>query len=186
MGLSVSRDDALAMLRTHVKKDAMRKHSIASEAVMKGVARVLGQDPELWGLAGLLHDIAFEQTEDETARHGLLVMEILPADLPVELLDAVKRHNECNGSKRETVLDHALSASESLTGLIIAAALVHPEKKISSVKARSVMKRMKEKAFARNVSRECILECERIPIELSRFVEIGIDAMNEISDDLGL
>jgi putative nucleotidyltransferase with HDIG domain len=182
----LSRNDALALLQTHLKKDSMLKHSIASEAIMKGVAQALHQDQALWGLAGLLHDIDFEETEDEPEKHGLLAMEMLPAGLPGELRDAIRRHNECNGSKRETVLDFALSASESLTGLIIATALVYPEKKLSSVKVKSVVKRMKEKAFARNVSRECIMECDRIPIELSRFVEIGIMAMNEISEDLGL
>lgn len=182
----MNRDEAFSYLTKYLKKDAMIKHSLASEAVMRGVARNLGYDEEVWGLAGLLHDIDFEITENEFEKHGLLAMNILPDELPRELKEAIKRHNEKNGSMRQEPIDFALSASESVTGLIIATALVYPDKKLSSVNTKSVVKRMKERAFARNVSRECIMECEKIGLDLTRFVEIGIDSMQKISDQLGL
>jgi uncharacterized protein len=182
----MNREEAFLLLQQHMKKDSMLKHSIASEAVMRGVARTLRYDEELWGLAGLLHDIDFEITENEPQKHALMAMDLLPADLPQEVRDAIMRHNEANGSRRQAPIDFALSASESVTGLIVATALVYPDKKLSSVKPKSVVKRMKEKAFARNVSRECILECEKIGMDLPRFVQTGIDSMLTISDELGL
>jgi len=182
----MNRDEALELLKKYLKKENMFKHSLASEAIMRGVAEFKGLDVEAWGLAGLLHDIDFELTENEFAQHGYKAMELLPDDLPAEVREAIKRHNEHNGSVRESVLDFGLSASESLTGLIIATALVYPDKKIASVKVKSVVKRMKEKAFARNVSRESIRECEKIGLDLKEFVEIGIRSMEKIAGQLGL
>ncbi|MHC9541168.1 MAG: HDIG domain-containing metalloprotein [Vulcanimicrobiota bacterium] len=182
----MNRDDAWDLLNRYLKKDAMLKHSLASEAIMRGVAQKLGYDEELWGITGLLHDIDFEMTEQTPEKHAIAAMDLLPPDLPEEMRQAICRHNEANGSVRETPLDFALSASESLTGLIIATALVYPDKKISSVKVKSVTKRMKEKAFARNVSRECILECEKIGLSLDSFVETGIHSMEKIAPELGL
>lgn len=182
----MNRDDAWALLNRYLKKDAMLKHSLASEAIMRGVAQKLGYDEELWGITGLLHDIDFEMTEETPEKHALAAMDLLPPDLPEEMRQAICRHNEANGSVREAPLDFALSACESLTGLIIATALVYPDKKISSVKVKSVTKRMKEKAFARNVSRECILECEKIGLSLDSFVETGIHSMEKIAPELGL
>jgi len=182
----MTRDEAMDLLKAHLEKDAMLKHSLASEAVMRGVAEKLGYDVELWGITGLLHDIDFEKTEETPERHGLVAMEILPATLAEDVRNAVCRHNEANGSVRSTSLDFALSASESLTGLITATALVYPDKRVASVKVKSVTKRMKEKAFARNVSRECILECEKIGLSLDSFVETGISSMGKIAAELGL
>lgn len=182
----MNREEAFLLLQQHMKKDSIIKHSIASEAVMRGVARALGYDEEMWGLAGLLHDIDFELTENDPQKHALMAMDLLPAELPQEVRDAIKRHNEANGSKRQAPIDFALSASESVTGLIAATALVYPDKKLQSVKAKSVVKRMKEKAFARNVSRECIMECEKLGLDLPRFVQIGLDSMLTISSELGL
>jgi putative nucleotidyltransferase with HDIG domain len=182
----MSREEALALLKKYLHKENLVLHCIASEAVMRGVARHLGANEDEWGIAGLLHDIDFELTEDEPERHGLVAMNLLPAEIPADIRDAVLRHNEANGSVRERPIDFALSAGESLTGLIIATALVYPDKKVSSVKVKSVTKRMKEKAFARNVSRECILECEKIGMDLDKFVEIGIRSMETVAGELGL
>jgi len=182
----MNREEALELLKRHLKRENLVLHCLASEAVMRGLARRLGADEEAWGLAGLLHDIDFEYTESEPLRHGVAAMDLLPAELPGEVRDAILRHNEANGSTRERPIDFALSAGESLTGLLQATALVYPDRKISSVKVKSVTKRMKEKSFARAVSRECIMECERLGLDLDTFVEIGIRSMETVAAQLGL
>ncbi|MDQ7823216.1 MAG: HDIG domain-containing protein [Candidatus Eremiobacteraeota bacterium] len=182
----MEREKALALLKQHMKADNLIKHSIASEAVMKRVARKLGGDEDRYALAGLLHDIDVELTENMPEKHALIAMDLLPDSLPAEVRNAIKRHNEQNGSVREGTIDFALTASESLTGLVTAMALIIPDKKLSSVKASSIIKRMKEKGFARNVSREAIRECEKIGIPLPEFIEMGVESMKEISGELGL
>jgi predicted hydrolase (HD superfamily) len=108
-------------------------------------------------------------------------------DLPEEVVDAIKMHNEmATGLDRTTVFQHALAAGETITGLITATTLVYPDKKLASVKTKSVVKRMKEKAFAASVSRENIMECEKIGIPITEFAEISVNAMREISDQIGL
>jgi putative nucleotidyltransferase with HDIG domain len=184
----ISREEALELLKKYVKKEALIYHSLASEAVMKALAAHLGEDIEKWGMAGLLHDIDIEVTNADLHTHGLEAVKILKnIDLPEEVVDAIKMHNEmATGMDRTTVFQHALAAGETITGLITATTLVYPDKKLASVKTKSVVKRMKEKAFAASVSRENILECEMIGIPISDFAEVSINAMREISDKIGL
>lgn len=185
----MTRDEALVLLKTHVKNENMLKHSLASEAVMRALARELGEDVERWGLAGLLHDLDVEITGADLSIHSREAARMLKeAGLDDEIADAVRLHNETAnpGETRSTRFQHALAAGETVTGLITATALVYPDKKLSSVKVKSVVKRMKEKAFARSVNRETIMECEKIGLDLTRFVEISLAAMQGISDELGL
>jgi len=184
----MTREQALELLKQHVQADNLRKHCLATEAVMRELAARLGRDVDLWGLAGLLHDLDFEETRKAPESHGLITANWLEArGLPEELIEAVKRHNaEALGLQRETVLDFALTAAETITGLIVAAALVHPDRKIGSLKVKSVLKRMKSKDFARNVNRDHIALCERIPMPLADFVALSIDAMAAVGDELGL
>lgn len=155
---------------------------------MQELAAYLKQDRELWGNLGLLHDLDFEYTRDNPAAHGLKTVELLaPYGLPVEAMNAVLRHNaEALGLQRETVLDYALTCAETITGLIVAAALVHPDRKIRSLNPASVRKRMKSKDFARSVNRDHVNFCERINIPLMDFIALSIGAMASISDELGL
>ncbi len=155
---------------------------------MRALARHFNEDGDYWGLAGLLHDLDLELVEGDLKRHGLETANILEAEgYPSEMIDAIKLHNEMlEGNKRETTFQHALAAGETITGLITATAMVYPDKKLSSVKAKSVVKRMKEKAFAASVNRQTITECERIGIPLAEFAEICLCAMQEISEELGL
>jgi uncharacterized protein len=181
-------DDAEKFLKQYVKNDRMLKHCYASEAVMRALARRFGEDEEKWALAGLLHDIDIEVTDADLTRHGLEAQTILAGSgIDPEIVDAVVMHNEMSaGKKRSTRFQHALAAGETITGLIIATTLVYPDKKLASVKTRSVVKRMKEKAFAASVNRDIIMECEMIGIPLNEFAELSIAAMLEISDTLGL
>jgi putative nucleotidyltransferase with HDIG domain len=184
----IGRDRAVELLRSRTDSDWLIKHCLASEAIMRRMARRLGQDQDLWGITGLLHDLDFELTKDDPARHTLKTVEWLEAEgMPPEALKAIRAHNaEALGIERSTVFDHALSASESITGLIVAAALVRPDRRLEGVKPKSIRKRMKEKAFARNVNRDQIRECEPAGIPLEEFIELSLDAMKEISDELGL
>ena len=184
----MNRSEALELLNSHVKNQNMIKHCLASEAVLAALAERLGADREKWALAGLLHDLDVEITASDLQVHGLKTVEILRTHgVDDEILDAIRMHNEeAHGEKRGSVFQHALAAGETITGLIVATALVYPDKKLSSVKTKSVVKRMKERAFARSVDRDIIRECEVIGIPLNEFAELSLNAMCSISDELGL
>ena len=184
----MTREEAEGLLKTYVKNERMLDHSYASEAVLRALARRLGRNEEQWGLAGLLHDIDIDLVGGDLARHGIEAERILAeARIDPEIVAAVKMHNEvvCGGL-RCTEFQHALAAGETVTGLIVATALVYPDKKIASVKVKSVTKRMKEKAFAASVNRDTIRECEKIGLSLDEFVELSLGAMQGIADRLGL
>lgn len=184
----LSREDALVLLHQYVKNDKMIEHSLASEAVMKALAAHLGRDEEKWAQAGLLHDLDVEVTNADAHTHGLESARILTQmGMDADLVDAIKMHNEAaTGMERSTEFQHALAACETITGLITATSLVYPDKKVSSVKPKSITKRMKEKAFAASVKRENILECEKIGIPIDQFAAIALTAMTGIADQLGL
>lgn len=184
----MDREAALTLLKSHIKTDTMIKHSLATEAIMRELADLLGRDVELWGLTGLLHDLDFETTMNEPEKHALRTAELLKKQgVQSEMIQAIKAHNgEHLGIARSTELDFALASAETITGLIVATALVYPDKKLSSVKQKSVLKRFKEKAFARSVDRDIIAECKNLNFTLERFVEISLKAMQGISSELGL
>ncbi len=183
-----TRDEAVALLQDYIKNEKMLFHSYASEAVMMALARRLGRDEKKWGLAGLLHDLDIEMVEGDLNVHGLPAAKMLAErGLDDDIVDAVRMHNEmATGQERTTEFQHALAAGETITGLIMATAMIYPDKKLASVKAKSITKRMKEKAFAASVSRENILECEGIGIPLDEFAQLALTAMSEIHDQLGL
>lgn len=183
----ITREEALLLLEKNIQSENMKKHCLASEAVMRAVARKLGRDEEQWGLAGLLHDIDVEITNADPLTHGPYSENILKGKVTDEMLDAIIMHNEAaTGLERTTEFQHALAAGETITGLITATTLVYPDKKIAGVKTKSVTKRMKEKAFAASVKRENIMECEKAGIPLHEFAELALNAMKEIDRELGL
>jgi putative nucleotidyltransferase with HDIG domain len=184
----MDRKQAEDLLHQYVQDEKMLYHCYASEAVMRAMARKLGRDEEKWGIAGLLHDIDAEITDKNPGRHALEAVPILREQgLGEDVLDAIKMHNEeATGKERTTEFQHALAAGETITGLIYATALVYPDKKISSVKPKSIRKRMKEKAFAASVNRDTIRECEQVGIPLDEFIELSLNAMKEIDQKIGL
>lgn len=188
MEVGISREDALQLLKKYLKNDKLIAHCLASEAIMRELARELGQDTEKWGIAGLLHDMDYEMTAEDPGRHGREAAAMLMAEgVNADVVQAIERHNaEGLGLTRSTIFDHALTCAESITGLIVATALVYPDKKIASVKPKSVTKRMKTPHFARAVSRERILECEKLDMPLNDFVALSLKAMTEIAEELGL
>ncbi len=183
----LNREEAIELFSSYVKSDWLKKHSIASEAVMRGLAERLGENSEVWGLLGLLHDLDFDLTQDP-AVHGKKTAEILKEHgVRDEYIHAVLSHNaEGLGVDRQSTLDYALTCGETITGLIVATALVMPDKKLASVKPKSVVKRMKKKDFARKVSRENIMLCEKIGLGIEEFAEIAVKSMQKVSDELGL
>jgi len=186
--MNISRDQALLRLKEHVSNEKTIVHCLASEAVMRALALRLGENADRWGLAGLLHDVDVEVTNADPKVHALKAAELLEDfELDQEMLDAIRMHNdEATGLARSTPFQHALAAGETITGLIYATTLVYPDRKIESVKYKSIRKRMKEKAFAASVNRDHILECEKIGIPLDEFIQISVDAMREISEEIGL
>jgi uncharacterized protein len=180
--MSLSRDQAIELLHQYIKNERMIFHCLASEAVMRALANHLGRDEEKWGLAGLLHDLDVEVTHADPYLHGKETVRILSEmGVDPEVVEAIGLHNEMSaGAPRTKEFHHALAAGETITGLVLATSLVYPDKKISSVKPKSVVKRMKEKAFAASVKRENIRECEQIGISLEEFAELAIRAMAEL------
>ncbi len=184
----MERNIALELVHQHIKNLRMIYHCLASEAVMRAVAKRLDQDIEKWGLSGLLHDLDTEIVNADPKVHGLKTAEILSDfDIDPEIINAIIMHNEeAVGMERNTTFQHALACSETITGLITATAMVYPDKTLAPVKAKSITKRMKQKAFAASVNRETIMECEKIGIPLNEFAELALNAMKEIADDIGL
>jgi uncharacterized protein len=162
----------------------MIAHCLASEAVLRAMATRLGEDVEKWGLAGLLHDLDVEFTAHDMKIHSMESARILAEKgVDTDIVEAIMLHNEdaAHGRERTDKLHHALAAGETITGLISATALVYPDKSVHSVKPKSIIKRMKEKAFAASVKRENIMECELVGIPLPEFAELALIAMQELN-----
>jgi putative nucleotidyltransferase with HDIG domain len=184
----IKRQDALDLVRQHLQTPTLVNHCLASEAVLGALAEKLGEDVQKWRLAGLLHDLDAESHPDldiHTQETAKLLQE---RGVDQEIIEAIRLHNAqaYPGESRSTRLQHALAAGETITGLIVAAALVNPARKLAAVKAKSVHKRFKEKAFARGADREIIRECELLGIEVPEFCELALAAMQKIADDIGL
>lgn len=183
----MERNRALEIVKTNLKSENLVKHSLAVEAVMRGLAKKLGSDVELWGFAGLLHDVDYEVTANEPNKHGLVSVDILKEhNLPDELLHAIMSHNDENGTKIENEFDKALYCADPITGLITACALVKPSKKLSDVEVKSVKKKFKDKAFARGANRMQIDTCTNLGVERAEFIEIALNEMKKIAQDIGL
>jgi len=182
------REKGLALLRAHIKNENLIKHCLAVEALMRALARKFKEDEALWGLAGLMHDMDWEETQNDFARHSLLAAEILEKEgFPPEVVQAVKVHNHVHGFEPQTLMAKTLYATEEITGLIVAATLVLPSKKLADLKVESSLNRMKEKSFARGVNREIInLTPAYIGISVEELAGIALSAMQGIHEELGL
>ncbi len=183
----ITRDRAWELLTTHLHTPNLVKHCVASEAVMAAAAPRLDEDPTELGIVGLVHDVDLDIVGQDMERHGLVARDLLvEAGMTPEAAAVVASHNESNGSVRSSAVEHLLAAAETLTGLIVAVALVMPDKRLASVKPKSVRKRFKEKRFAAGAKREIIRECELAGFELDEFLELGLEAMKGIAGEIGL
>ena len=184
----MNREDLFEELKKRVKDEHLIKHMLATEAVMRALARKFGEDEEKWGITGLLHDIDYEVTKEDPDKHSLIGAEWLEEiGLPEDIIYAVKVHNERHGLPRKSLMDRALFAVDPLTGFITAVALVMPDKKLSTVKVKSLKKKFKDKSFAAGASREQIRTCEtELNVPLDEFFELSLKAMQDIAKVLGL
>jgi len=181
----MKRDDALELVKTYLKNKNLIKHCLAVEACMQAVAARLGHDPQPWGLAGLVHDLDYEQTEKSPEMHTTETVKILKGlSIDPTVIHAVEAH--AAKVPCENAMDWAIFSIDPLTGLIIAATLMHPDKKLKSIDPEFVKRRYKEKSFARGARREEIEQCRNLGLELDEFISICIGAMQGIDQDLGL
>lgn len=183
----MTRDEALALLKSYVKSENLLKHMLAVEAAMIAYAKRFGEDEEKWAVTGLLHDIDYElhPTMDEHPATG--ARWLADAGLPADIVYAVKAHGEHLGLPREDDLSKALYAVDELTGFIVAVALVRPSKKIADVEVKSVTKKMKDKSFAAAVNRDELTKAAGdLGVDFKEHVGIVLEAMKAIAAELGL
>lgn len=182
---------AKELMLKYLKTDHLIKHSLETGVVMRGLARHFGENEEYWAVCGILHDIDLDIIGTDYSKHGVTSVALLKnegVEDPV-LFQAVLSHAENLGfvkEKRGSNLDFALSAGENITGLIVAYALILPSKKLADVKPSSVLKRLKEKAFAAKVNRELIADIEKTGLPKDKFVEIAVTAMKGIAGEIGM
>lgn len=183
----MTRDDALAILHEFTTSDNLRKHAYAVEAAMRGYARQLGENEDYWGVVGLLHDFDWE-IHPQLPDHPLKGADILrQRGVPETLVQDILAHAPFTGVPRDTPVRRAIFAVDELTGFIIAVALVRPSRSLADLEARSVRKKMKDKAFAAAVSREDIqLGAQEMGMDLDTHIQVVIDAMRPVAGELGL
>jgi len=184
----MNREEAFQLLKENLKNQNLIKHSLAVEAAMKALAEHFSEDIGKWAVCGLLHDIDYELVKNEMNLHSKRGAEMLKGlGFSEEIYNAVLTHNEAHGIDPETLLAKALFCVDPLTGLIIASTLVLPSKKINELETGSVLKRFKEKAFARGADRGIIGKCqEYLNLSLEEFIGIVLKAMQGISNELNL
>lgn len=187
-----TRAEALSIVHEFTQSDSLRKHMLSVEAAMRAYALKFGEDPERWGLAGLVHDFDYERypnaEHSATEEHPAWGVRHLRAlGWPDDVLDAILGHAQYSGVPRESLMARTLFAVDELTGMITATALVKPMKSVHDVDARSVRKKMKDKGFARGVSREDVIEgAQALGVDLDEHIQFVIGAMRASADSLGL
>ena len=183
----MERTEALRLIHENVKNKNLIKHMLATEAIMRKAADYFGEDIQVWGLAGLVHDLDYDKTLKTPKEHGKLGAKMLKeAGADPKIIQAVLAHGPSYIQERETPLDITLFAADPLSGLIVAAALIHPKKKLAALDTSFILKRFQEKWFAKGANRAQICACEKVNLPLEKFVELALKAMQEISGDLGL
>jgi uncharacterized protein len=181
----MTRDEAFQLVTGQVSNKNLIKHMLATEAVMRRLAKHLGEDEDLWGLAGLVHDLDYDQTANDFKRHGLVTEQLLEGkDVPQAVIQAVKSHP--GHFPRISRMDKALYAADPVTGLIVAAALMHPSKKLKSVDLEFIERRFDEKRFAAGANRDQIRSSSELGIPLHEFLALSLEGMKTIDQTLGL
>ena len=187
-----SRSDTLALMHEYTASESLRKHMLSVEAAMRAYAGKFGEDEERWGATGLIHDFDYQRfpnnAHSPTEEHPSEGVRILRAKgYPEDILQAILGHAQYTNTPRESRMAKTLFAVDELTGLITATALVRPTKSVHEVDAKSVRKKMKDKAFARGVSREDVINgAQELGVDLDEHINFVIGAMQARSADLGL
>jgi putative nucleotidyltransferase with HDIG domain len=183
----MDREAALALVRERIPNRNLVNHCVATELIMEALASHFGLDEAdvaRWARVGLLHDLDYAETAEDFERHGIVTAELLEGKVDDEMLHAVLSH--ANKVPRESQMDRALYAADPTTGFIVAAALVRPDKSLAGVEISSLLKRWKEKAFARGASREQMATCEELGLSREEFLGLALGAMKARSAELGL
>jgi len=183
----INREEALVLLRKYLRDDKLIKHSLAVEAIMKRTAGKFSKDEELWGLTGLLHDLDYDYTKEEPEKHTTIAARVLDGLLPDEAIHAIKAHNYTHTEVMPaTVLDKSLIAADAISGLVIAAALIMPSKKLAEVRVETLINKFDDNSFAKGCSRTRIELCIDAGVSLEAFLALSLKALTEIADELGL
>ncbi len=183
----MNRDVAWSILTEFTKGDSLRKHARAVEASMRAYAARFGEDPERWGIAGILHDFDYEM-HPRAPHHPMKGAEILTArGLPADIVYAILAHADYSGMPRVGLLDRALYACDELTGFVHACALVRPGKVVTGLEPASVRKKLKDKAFARTVNRDDVYRgAAELGVELDAHIAFVVDALAGVAPEVGL
>ena len=184
----MNRAQAFALVKEYIKSPNIIKHLLATEAQMRALARHFGQDEEIWGLTGLVHDLDWDITKSEPEKHSLLAEKILlEKGFASEIVSAVKIHNYVHQIEPKTLLEKALYCSEMMTGFVVAVTLVQPSKKLADVTVEKIMKKYKEKSFGAGAKREIMnLAPEYLGINVEELTGITLETMQGIHTELGL
>ena len=185
--MDLSRDAAWALVTTHTESESLRKHMLAVEAAVRGYARKFGEDEDAWGFVALVHDFDYEKYPD-AENHPFRGVEILQRlGYPEWVTRAILSHADYSGVPRQSRLEHALYACDEMAGFVMAAALVRPGKSVMDLEAASVIKRMKDKAFARAISRDDLRRgAEELGLPLAEHIDNVIRSLRERADELGV
>ena len=183
----MDRATALALLQEHARGDVLIRHGLAVEACMRAYAGKLGEDEELWGIVGLLHDFDWDvcPTPEEHPQFGAQILR--DRGYPEEIIRAVLSHGNHTGVARESLMEKTLFAVDELSGFVTAVTLVRPSKSLGDTDVRSVRKKMKDKAFARSVSRDDIVQgVEELEVDLDQHIDFVVQALKPVAPELGL
>ncbi|MFW6119645.1 MAG: HDIG domain-containing metalloprotein [Petrotogales bacterium] len=181
----ISREKAYELVKENIKQKNLVKHVLAVESVMKALARKLDQEEEKWALAGLLHDLDYEDTKDDFENHGKRTVEMLSEyDVPDDIKNAILAH--CEKKERDTLMEKAIYAADPVTGFIVASVLIRKGTTLDDLDLDFLLNRFKEKSFARGASREQMKSCEDFGMSLEEFLVLSLNAMRDISEELEL
>ncbi len=181
----MNREQALEILHEYTKTEPLRRHAYSVEAVMRAAARKYGGDEETWGIVGLLHDFDYEMFPDQHPMAGKPILEA--RGVPEEIVYAIQCHADFTGYERRSLMDKMIYAVDELTGFVIACALVQPNKSLSELKTSSVRKKLKDKAFARNVNRDDVWKgIAELGVDFDEHVQFVIDALKPVAGQIGL
>ncbi len=183
----ITREEAFALLQKYLKDEKRIKHSLAVEIIMRKMANKLGKDVDLWGLAGLLHDLDYDYTDKEPEKHANVTAQILDGLLPEKCINAIKAHNYKHTDYIPiTSIDKALIAADAVSGLVIATALIIPSKKLADVRLETLLDKFYDHSFAQGCSRSRIELCQDTGVDVEAFLALSLNSLKEIAGELGL
>lgn len=180
----MKRIEALQLVREKVGNNNLVKHMFAVEAIMRSLASRFNGDQEEWGLCGLLHDLDYEETVNDFSMHGIVSCRILAGRVDDRILYAIRAH--AGMIERKDAMDKAIYCADPVSGFIVAAALVLPEKKLAALKVDNLLNRFREKHFARGASRPQMESCSELGLTLEEFLGLSLEAMQAVAPELGL